>query len=68
MSGQAGRPVRSSKLGDALVAAADHQYRQYLGGNADREKLRWLASIVASAKPELAREIVIRWGDAGEVA
>jgi hypothetical protein len=43
-------------LGDALVATAE------LMGGDDHERLCWLASIVASTQPDLARQIVQRWG------
>jgi hypothetical protein len=56
------RPDSASALGDALVATAE------LMSSDDHEKLRWLASIVASTQPELARQIIVRWGPAGEVA
>jgi hypothetical protein len=60
--------VSARQLGDALVATADHVHRQHVGGNVEREKLRWLASMVAATRPEVAREIVLRWGAPGEVA
>lgn len=52
----------SARLDQALVATADHMYRQFVGGNADREKLRWLASAVATTSPDVARGIVARFG------
>ena len=56
------RPEAASTLGDALASTAS------LMGGDDRERLCWLASIVASTQPELARQIILRWGPAGEVA
>jgi hypothetical protein len=60
--------VTARQLGEALVATADHVHRQHLAGNVEREKLQWLASIVAATRPEVAREIVLRWGAPEEVA
>lgn len=63
MSGPEKRPAGA--LSEALVATADHMHD---GEGRDREKLWWLASIVAAARPDLARDIVFRWGAAEEVA
>jgi hypothetical protein len=49
-------PAHASTLGDALVATAE------LMSDDDHERLRWLASVVASTQPELARQIILRWG------
>lgn len=68
MSAPAKRLATSKRLGEALVATADHVHRQHLGGNVEREKLQWLASIVAAASPDIAREITLRWGAPEEVA
>jgi hypothetical protein len=68
MSSPAKRLATSRKLGEALVATADHVHRQHLGGNVEREKLQWLASMVAAADPAVAREIILRWGASEEAS
>lgn len=68
MSAPAKRLATSKRLGEALAATADHVHRQHLGGNVEREKLEWLASTIAAASPEIAREIILRWGAPEEVA
>lgn len=68
MSGPQKRLATSRKLGEALVHTADHVHLQHLGGNVERQKLQWLASMVAATDPDVARAIILRWGDAGEVA
>lgn len=68
MTAPAKRLATSRTLGEALVATADHVHRQHLGGNVEREKLQWLASVLAGAQPDLARQIIDRFGAAGEVA
>ena len=62
MSAPGKRPAGA--LSEALVAAADHMHD---GEGREREKLWWLASIVAAARPDLAREISLRWGGPREV-
>jgi hypothetical protein len=59
------RPATARSLGESLVATADHMHP---GESREREKLWWLASIVAAARPDLARQIVLRWGKPEEVA
>jgi hypothetical protein len=59
------RPVTARTLGESLVATADHMHD---GADREREKLWWLASIVAATRPDLARQIVLRWGTPDEVA
>jgi hypothetical protein len=68
MTAPAKRLATSRTLGEALVATTDHVHRQHLGGNVEREKLQWLASIIAAADPDIAREIVLRWGAAEEAS
>jgi hypothetical protein len=59
------RPGTGRSLSQSLVATADHMHD---GENREREKLWWLASIVAATRPDLARQIVLRWGTPDEVA
>ena len=65
MSAPAKRPTSTKALSEALVATADHMHD---GADREREKLWWLASIVAATRPDLARQIVLRWGAPNEVA
>jgi hypothetical protein len=60
------RPATARSLGESLVATADHMHPG--GESREREKLWWLASIVAATRPDLARQIVLRWGAPNEVA
>jgi hypothetical protein len=64
----AAQSAGSRRLGDALVATADHVHRLHIGGNVEREKLQWLASIVAASGPDIAREIILRRGPSEDVA
>jgi hypothetical protein len=59
------RPATARSLGESLVATADQMHP---GENREREKLWWLSSIVAASRPDLARQIVLRWGEPDEVA
>jgi hypothetical protein len=68
VSARAKHLATSRKLSEALVATADHVHRQHLGGNVEREKLQWLASMIAAADPNIARQIILQWGASEEAS